>query len=59
MAKELFEQFNVGSIRLKFTLSRSTGIESEKVPGIEELTSEDVVIGLYDGLKVPKRKPKA
>ncbi len=51
MAKRLFEEFNVGSIRLKFTLSRSTAIESEQIPGVENVTSEDVVLGLYDGFK--------
>ena len=51
MAKRLYEEFNVGSIRLKFTLSRSTAIESEKIPGVENVTSEDVVLGLYDGFK--------
>ena len=51
MAEELYSKFNVGQIRLKFTLSRSTTIESEKVPGIEDITEEDVVLGLYDGFK--------
>lgn len=49
MAKELYENYNVGQIRLKFTLSRSTSIESEKIPGVENITEEDVVLGLYDG----------
>ncbi|WP_372653864.1 hypothetical protein [Halobacteriovorax sp.] len=51
MAHELYSKYNVGQIRLKFTLSRSTSIESEKVPGIEDITEEDVVLGLYDGFK--------
>ena len=51
MGKELFEKYNVGSIRLKFTLSRSTGIKSEQVPGLEGVTEEDVVLGLYEGFK--------
>lgn len=51
MAKEMYEQYNVGSIRLKFTMSRSnsTNDESEMIPGFDKLTSEDVVLGLYDG----------
>lgn len=49
MAEELYTNFNVGQIRLKFTLSRSTGIESEKIPGVENITEEDVVLGLYEG----------
>ena len=51
MAKELYEKYNVGSIRLKFSLSRSTSSSSEQIPGIENVTSEDVVLGLYDGFK--------
>jgi len=49
MAKELFEKYNVGFIRLKFTLSRASASEAEQVPGLENLTEEDVVLGLYDG----------
>lgn len=49
MASELFHQYNVGFIRLKFTLSRASADEAEKVPGLENLTEEDVVLGLYDG----------
>lgn len=33
MAKTLYGQYNVGFIRLKFSLSRATSDESEKVPG--------------------------
>ena len=59
MARTLFENFNVGSIRLKFTLSRSTGIESEKIPGLENITQEDVVLGLYSGFaKYKSHNPK-
>lgn len=49
MAKTLYGQYNVGFIRLKFSLSRATADESEKVPGLDSLTEEDVVLGLYDG----------
>lgn len=51
MAKDLYENFNVGSIRLKFSLSRSTSSKSEQIPGIENVTSEDVILGLYQGFK--------
>lgn len=51
MAKELREKYNIGSIRLKFSLSRSTASSSEQIPGIEDVTPEDVVLGLYDGFK--------
>lgn len=49
MASELYSKFNVGKIRLKFTLSRANQTEDEQVPGLESLTEEDVVLGLYDG----------
>ena len=59
MAETLFNEYNVGSIRLKFTLSRSTGIESEKIPGLENVTEEDVVLGLYSGfMKYKNHNPK-
>lgn len=56
MAKEMYEKFNVGFIRLKFSFSRATSDESEKVPGLENLTEEDVVLGLYDGFMRFKRE---
>jgi len=49
LASELYHKYNVGFIRLKFTLSRASSDEAEKVPGLENLTEEDVVLGLYDG----------
>lgn len=49
LAKELYSDYNVGAIRLKFTLSRSTSDELEKIPGADDVTPEDVVMGLYDG----------
>ena len=59
MAETLYEKYNVGSIRLKFTLSRSTGIESEKIPGLDNVTEEDVVLGLYSGfMKYKTHNPK-
>lgn len=51
MANELYYKYNVGFIRLKFTLSRATQNETEQIPGIESLTGEDVVLGLYEGFK--------
>ena len=59
MAKELYEKYNVGKIRLKFTLSRTTGISEEIVPGQDKLTEEDVVLGLYEGfMKFKDEFPK-
>jgi hypothetical protein len=51
MAKELYSKYNVGKIRLKFTLSRSSSMDSEEIPGANELKEEDVVMGLYQGFK--------
>jgi hypothetical protein len=51
MANELYTKFNVGRIRLKFTLDRATSSSSEQIPGIDEVTPEDVVLGLYEGFK--------
>ncbi len=56
LASELFHQYNVGFIRLKFSLSRATADESEKVPGLENLSEEDVVLGLFEGLQRFKRE---
>ncbi|MFY7992195.1 MAG: hypothetical protein ACOVP4_02800 [Bacteriovoracaceae bacterium] len=49
MASELYGKFNVGKIRLKFTLSRANQTDDEQIPGLESLTEEDVVLGLYNG----------
>lgn len=51
MAEELYYKYNVGKIRLKFSLSRSTSSSSEQIPGIDDVTPEDVVLGLYEGFK--------
>lgn len=51
LAQELYHKYNVGLIRLKFSLSRSTSSSSEQIPMIDDVTSEDVVMGLYDGFK--------
>jgi hypothetical protein len=58
MASELYEKYNIGKIRLKFTLSRTTGISDEQIPGLEHLTEDDVVLGLYEGFfKFKAEKP--
>lgn len=51
MSTELYSKYNVGRIRIKFSLSRSTSSSSQQIPGIENVTPEDVVLGLYDGFK--------
>jgi len=56
MATELYKKYNVGMIRLKFTLSRANQSADEQIPGLENLTEEDVVLGLYDGFMQFKAK---
>ncbi len=56
MAEELFYKYNVGKVRLKFSLSRASSSSSDQIPGIDDVTSEDVVLGLYDGFKKFKDK---
>lgn len=51
MATELYKKHNVGSLRLKFTLSRATSKTDDKIPGLDQVTSEDVLMGLYEGFK--------
>jgi hypothetical protein len=49
MASELYLKYNVGKVRLKFTLSRANQSADEQIPGLEALKEEDVVLGLYEG----------
>ena len=51
MASTLYNNYNVGTIRLKFTLSRTTSMKLEQIPGIEKLSAEDIILGLYKGFK--------
>lgn len=51
LAKELYTKYNVGKVRLKFSLSRSSASQSEQIPGLGLITSEDVVLGLFDGFQ--------
>ncbi|MEQ1722714.1 MAG: hypothetical protein ABL930_06030 [Pseudobdellovibrio sp.] len=51
MATELYNKHNVGSIRLKFMMNRATSKSDDKIPGLDQVTSEDVVMGLYEGFK--------
>ena len=51
LAKDLYENYNVGRIRLKFSLSRASTNSTEQIPGADDVSSEDVVLGLYEGFK--------
>jgi len=46
----------VGMVRLKFTLSRANSDAEEQIPGLENLTEEDVVLGLYEGFMQYRRE---
>ncbi|GIL17575.1 MAG: hypothetical protein BroJett040_13260 [Oligoflexia bacterium] len=56
MAEELYKKYNVGKIRLKFMLSRAASTSSDQIPGADDVTPEDVILGLYDGFKKFKDK---
>ncbi|PYQ31704.1 MAG: hypothetical protein DMF56_00940 [Acidobacteria bacterium] len=51
MASRLYRTANVGGLRLKFTLFRDTTDPSEQIPGLESVTAEDVLLGLYEGFR--------
>ncbi len=51
MASRLYRESNVGSIRLKFTLFRETTDSAEQIPGLHRVSTEDVVLGLYEGFR--------
>jgi adenosine deaminase len=59
MASRLWRTSNVGSLRLKFTLMRETTDSAEQIPGIDNLTPEDVVLGLYEGFRAFQREQPA
>ena len=56
MASNLYNNYNVGRIRLKFTLSRISGLKEEILPSENYLSSKDVVLGLYDGFMQFKKE---
>ena len=56
MAHQLYHQYNIGLIRLKFSFSRESSREEDAIPGLENLTPEDVVLGLYDGFAKFQKK---
>jgi len=51
MASRLYRTANVGAIRLKFTLFRETTDPTEQIPGLGDLTAEDVLLGVYEGFR--------
>lgn len=55
LAERLYREYNIGRIRLKFTFSRATGSAADALPG-PEVSSEDVVLGLYEGFEAFRRE---
>ncbi|MCS6838829.1 MAG: hypothetical protein NZ480_08280 [Bdellovibrionaceae bacterium] len=51
LAHELYHQFNIGSVRLKFSISRATSMAEEEIPGADTIQVEDVIMGLYQGFR--------
>ncbi len=51
LAEQMYHKYNVGRVRIKFSLSRMTASAHQQVPGAEAITSEDVILGLYDGFR--------
>jgi hypothetical protein len=51
IASELYTKYNVGRLRLKFTFSRSSSNSADQIPGADDVPSEDVVLGLYEGFR--------
>ncbi len=48
LASTTYKNYNVGRIRLKFSLSRVTSNPADALPG-KPVSPEDVVLGLYEG----------
>jgi adenosine deaminase len=59
MASRLYRTSNVGALRLKFTLFRETTDPAEQIPGIAELSPEEVLLGLYEGFRAFQREVPA
>lgn len=58
LASTTFKEFNVGRIRLKFSLSRATTNPVDALPG-KPVSPEDVVLGLYEGFAKFRREEPA
>jgi len=56
IAKSVYENYNVGKVHLKFTLSRASKMHAEQIPGTEDLTPQDVILGLYEGFRDFKKE---
>jgi adenosine deaminase len=58
LASTCFRKFNVGRIRLKFSLSRATSNAEDALPG-QTVSPEDVLLGLHEGfMKFRREEPR-
>jgi len=58
LAKDVYENYNVGKVRLKFTFSRASKMKAEIIPGLKDSTSQEAILGLYEGfMDFKKEKP--
>ncbi|MDF1563789.1 MAG: hypothetical protein P1V51_12145 [Deltaproteobacteria bacterium] len=58
LASTVFGKFNVGKVRLKFSLSRATSEGADALPG-DRVSAEDVVLGLYEGfMRFQREEPR-
>jgi adenosine deaminase len=56
LASELYHKYNVGKVRLKFSISRSSTNSTEQIPGADDVATEEVVLGLFEGFSQFKEK---
>lgn len=56
MASTLYHNYNIGKIRLKFSMSRDSAKVEDEIPGLEEVTPEEVILGLYEGFNEFKER---
>jgi len=50
LAQDMYDNYNVGSVRMKFTFSRDAKMEAENLLG-KNATSAEAMLGLYQGFK--------
>ncbi len=48
MAKDMYENYNIGSLHLKFTFSRVANLKAEELS--RGISSEEAMLGLFEGL---------
>jgi adenosine deaminase len=56
MAHELYYHYNIGKIRLKFSISRASTLSHEQLPIEQEPEPKDIIMGLYSGFRDFQRR---